>query len=145
MRAGQARPGQPAPGWPRPGQLGLAVLGRLARAARLAARRPALGRPRYAPDLEQLARHFTRELRDAATHAQAVSEEAAGDLRSILDDALDRIKAEVFGAKSGTDRRGPAESPPPSSSHLSHRRPTKTADPRSGRKPGRSGPVGGQG
>ncbi len=54
--------------------------------------------PAAFPDLEQLARHFTRELRDAAAHAHAVSEEAAGDLRSILDDALDRIKAEVFGA-----------------------------------------------
>ena len=61
------------------------------------------------PDLEQLARHFTRELRDAAAHAQAVSEEAAGDLRDILDDALDRIKAEVFGTKSG----GPGDGPPP--------------------------------
>ena len=72
--------------------------------------------PGALPDLEQLARHFTRELRDAATHAQAVSEEAVGDLRSILDDALDRIKAEVFGAKSGrADRTGDAqaEDPPP--------------------------------
>jgi len=49
-------------------------------------------------DLEQLARRFTRELRAAASHAQAVSEDAVGDLRSILDDTLDRIKAEVFGA-----------------------------------------------
>jgi hypothetical protein len=38
-------------------------------------------------------------LRTAATQAQAVSEEAVGTLRSILDDALDRIKAEVFGTK----------------------------------------------
>jgi DNA-binding PadR family transcriptional regulator len=49
-------------------------------------------------DLEQLARRFTRELRAAASQAQAVSEDAVGDLRSILDDTLDRIKAEVFGA-----------------------------------------------
>ncbi len=49
-------------------------------------------------DLEQLARRFTRELRTAASHAQAVSEDAVGDLRSILDDTLDRIRAEVFGA-----------------------------------------------
>ncbi|MGI8448543.1 MAG: PadR family transcriptional regulator, partial [Streptosporangiaceae bacterium] len=48
-------------------------------------------------DLEQLARRFTRELRAAAAQAQAVSEDAVGDLRTILDDALDRIKAEVFG------------------------------------------------
>jgi DNA-binding PadR family transcriptional regulator len=68
--------------------------------------------PGALPDLEQLARHFTRELRDAASHAQAVSEEAAGDLRSILDDALDRIKAEVFGAKGGRPPR-PGDPPPP--------------------------------
>jgi DNA-binding PadR family transcriptional regulator len=55
-------------------------------------------------DLEQLARRFTRELRAAATQAQAVSEDTVGDLRTILDDALDRIKAEVFG-KPGTPRR----------------------------------------
>jgi DNA-binding PadR family transcriptional regulator len=48
-------------------------------------------------DLEQLARRFSRELRAAATQAHAVSEDAVGDLRTILDDALDRIKAEVFG------------------------------------------------
>jgi DNA-binding PadR family transcriptional regulator len=65
--------------------------------------------PGALPDLEQLARHFTRELRDAAAHAQAVSEEAVGDLRSILDDALDRIKAEVFGAKGSR----PGDEPPP--------------------------------
>jgi DNA-binding PadR family transcriptional regulator len=55
-------------------------------------------------DLEHLARRFTRELRAAATQAQAVSEDAVGDLRTILDDALDRIKAEVFGA---ADAPGP--------------------------------------
>ncbi len=65
--------------------------------------------PGALPDLEQLARHFTRELRDAAAHAQAVSEEAATDLRVILDDALARIKAEVFGSK--TSR--PGDAPPP--------------------------------
>ena len=55
-------------------------------------------------DLEQLARHFTRELRAAAAQAQAVSEDAVGDLRTILEDAMDRIKAEVFGtADAGAD------------------------------------------
>jgi DNA-binding PadR family transcriptional regulator len=57
-------------------------------------------------DLERLARRFTRELRTAAWHAQAVSEDALGDLRAILDDALDRIKGEVFGE--GT-RRAPSD------------------------------------
>jgi len=62
-------------------------------------------------DLEQLARHFSKELRDAASAAQAVSEEAVGDLRSILDDALDRIKAEVFGAP-GAHRPPRPDAPP---------------------------------
>jgi DNA-binding PadR family transcriptional regulator len=51
-------------------------------------------------DLERLARRFTRELRTAAWHAHAVSEDALGDLRAILDDALTRIKNEVFGNES---------------------------------------------
>ncbi len=64
-------------------------------------------------DLEQLARRFTRELRAAATQAQAVSEDAVGDLRTILDDALDRIKAEVFGKP---DASRP-DAPRPDASH----------------------------
>ncbi len=59
-------------------------------------------------DLEQLARRFTRELRAAAAQAQAVSEDAVGDLRTILDDAMDRIKAEVFGT---ADAPGPDDAP----------------------------------
>jgi len=59
-------------------------------------------------DLEQLARRFSRELRAAAAQAQAVSEDAVGDLRTILDDALERIKAEVFGA---ADAPGPDDAP----------------------------------
>ena len=59
-------------------------------------------------DLEQLARRFSRELRAAAAQAQAVSEDAVGDLRTILDDALDRIKAEVFGT---ADAPGPDDAP----------------------------------
>jgi DNA-binding PadR family transcriptional regulator len=62
-------------------------------------------------DLEQLARHFSRDLRDAAAAAQAVSEEAVGDLRSILDDAMDRIKAEVFGP-AGPHRPPRPDTPP---------------------------------
>jgi hypothetical protein len=37
-----------------------------------------------------------------------VSEDAVGDLRTILDDALDRIKAEVFGR---ADASGPDDAP----------------------------------
>jgi DNA-binding PadR family transcriptional regulator len=76
--AGQARGGRPGWSWP-PGGSGWAD-------------------PGAYRDLEQLARRFSRELRAAATQAHAVSEDAVGDLRTILDDALDRIKAEVFGA-----------------------------------------------
>jgi DNA-binding PadR family transcriptional regulator len=47
-------------------------------------------------DLERLARQFSRELRAAAWHAQAVSEDAVHDLRGILDETIARIKAEVF-------------------------------------------------
>jgi len=50
-------------------------------------------------DLERLAKQFSRELRAAAWHAQAVSEDALRDLRGILDETIDRIKDEVFKGK----------------------------------------------
>jgi len=52
--------------------------------------------PRAYRDLERLAKQFSRELRTAAWHAQAVSEDAVHDLRVILDETIARIKAEVF-------------------------------------------------
>jgi DNA-binding PadR family transcriptional regulator len=55
-------------------------------------------------DLERLARQFARELRSAAWHAQAVSEDALTDLRVILDETLDRIKTEVFASTAGHHR-----------------------------------------
>jgi DNA-binding PadR family transcriptional regulator len=65
-------------------------------------------------DLERLARQFAGELRMAAWHAQAVSEDALGDLRVILDETLDRIKAEVFAATAGPRRpTDPAGGPEP--------------------------------
>jgi DNA-binding PadR family transcriptional regulator len=75
-------------------------------------------------DLERLARQFARELRMAAWHAQAVSEDTLGDLRVILDETLDRIRTEVFAAtatprqpKDSADTPGPGTgpdtSPPP--------------------------------
>ena len=66
--------------------------------------RPGAGGPhghRPYRDLERLARQFARDLRMAAWHAQAVSEDALGDLRVILDETLDRIKTEVFAAAAG--------------------------------------------
>src|SRR6266568_4440255 len=62
-------------------------------------------------DLERLAKQFSRELRSAAWHAQAVSEDALRDLRGILDETIDRIRAEVFKGK--TPPADPADSPPP--------------------------------
>jgi DNA-binding PadR family transcriptional regulator len=48
-------------------------------------------------DLERLAVDFARELRKAAWNTESVGENALSDLRSILEDALTRIKTEVFG------------------------------------------------
>ena len=62
-------------------------------------------------DLERLAKQFSRELRSAAWHAQAVSEDALRDLRGILDETIDRIKAEVFKGK--TAPGDPEGSTPP--------------------------------
>jgi DNA-binding PadR family transcriptional regulator len=62
-------------------------------------------------DLERLAKQFSRELRSAAWHAQAVSEDALRDLRGILDETIDRIKDEVFKGK--TPPADPDDSPPP--------------------------------
>ncbi len=47
-------------------------------------------------DLERLAVDFARELRKAAWNTESVGENALGDLRSILEDTLARIKDEVF-------------------------------------------------
>jgi DNA-binding PadR family transcriptional regulator len=57
-------------------------------------------------DLERAARQFARDLRSAAWHAQAVSEDALDDLRDILDQTMDRIRSEVFTSK------GPAPDQP---------------------------------
>jgi DNA-binding PadR family transcriptional regulator len=62
-------------------------------------------------DLERLARQFSRELRSAAWHAQAVSEDALRDLRGILDETIDRIKDEVFKGK--TPPGDPEDDTPP--------------------------------
>jgi DNA-binding PadR family transcriptional regulator len=62
-------------------------------------------------DLERLAKQFSRELRSAAWHAQAVSEDALRDLRGILDETIDRIKAEVFKGK--TPPGDPEDNAPP--------------------------------
>jgi DNA-binding PadR family transcriptional regulator len=57
-------------------------------------------------DLERLAKQFSRELRSAAWHAQAVSEDALRDLRGILEETIDRIKDEVFQGKTAPHQPG---------------------------------------
>jgi DNA-binding PadR family transcriptional regulator len=66
-------------------------------------------------DLERLALDFGRELRKAAWNTESIGENALGDLRSILEDALTRIKDEVFGnqekdPKDDPERPGSPES-----------------------------------
>jgi DNA-binding PadR family transcriptional regulator len=61
-------------------------------------------------DLERLAVDFARELRKAAWNTESVGENALGDLRSILEDALARIKNEVFGG--ATAKPAPEEKTP---------------------------------
>ena len=68
--------------------------------------------PRAYRDFERLARQFSRELRSAAWQAQAMSEDAVRDLRGILDETIDRIRAEVFRASTTPQQpAGPAATP----------------------------------
>jgi DNA-binding PadR family transcriptional regulator len=60
---------------------------------------PGPGGHRALRDLERAARQFAQDLRAAAWHAQAVSEDALDDLRDILDQTMDRIRSEVFTSK----------------------------------------------
>ncbi len=63
-------------------------------------------------DLERLAVDFAKELRKAAWNTESVGENALGDLRSILEDALTRIKDEVFGNARHTARDRDSEKDP---------------------------------
>jgi DNA-binding PadR family transcriptional regulator len=68
-------------------------------------------------DLERMAIAFISDLRRLASHASAIGEDALGDLRTILDEALTRIRNEVFQPESGRGQqpgRGqPGEAPVP--------------------------------
>src|SRR6516162_8211855 len=55
-------------------------------------------------DLERLAVQFTSDLRRVAMQSSATGENVISDLRTILEDALERIKSEIFG--SGQEGRG---------------------------------------
>jgi len=72
------------------------------------------GDPDAYRDLERLAKQFSRELRSAAWHAQAVSEDAMRDLRGILEETIDRIKSEVFKGQAAPHQPSdPEDGPPP--------------------------------
>jgi hypothetical protein len=47
-------------------------------------------------DLERLAVQFTTDLRKLAMQSSVVGENVIGDLRAILEEALERIKSEIF-------------------------------------------------
>jgi DNA-binding PadR family transcriptional regulator len=99
-RPGGGRPGGGGPGGGGPGGDDRARAGGRERpGARSRFERGDSGRPDAGlfRDLERMAIEFARELRSAAGHAEDVGERGLGDLWGILDDALTRIKDEVFG------------------------------------------------
>ena len=61
-------------------------------------------------DLERLAAAFARELRGVAWQAEALSEDAVGNLGRILTDALNRIRNEVFRSPGSGKEPGKEES-----------------------------------
>jgi hypothetical protein len=52
-------------------------------------------------DLERVAVQFTSDLRKLAMQSSAVGENVITDLRTILEEALERIKTEIFGPEPG--------------------------------------------
>ena len=52
-------------------------------------------------DLERVAVQFTADLRKLAMQSTAVGENVITDLRTILEEALERIKTEIFGPEQG--------------------------------------------
>jgi DNA-binding PadR family transcriptional regulator len=67
-------------------------------------------------DLERLAVDFGRDLRKAAWNTESIGENALGDLRSILEEALTRIKNEVFRVAPTDDNEESPERDAPSDS-----------------------------
>ena len=55
-------------------------------------------------DLERLTRGFANDLRKVAWDSDALGGDVLTNLRGILDDALDRIKTEVFGTPPSSPR-----------------------------------------
>jgi len=68
-------------------------------------------------DLERVAVQFTSDLRKLAMQSTVVGENVITDLRTILEEALERIKTEIFGPEEGPAGERPAgepETPTPS-------------------------------
>ena len=53
-------------------------------------------------DLERLAVDFAMQLRSAAFHTESFGENALGDLRTILEETLSKVRDEVFGGSAGS-------------------------------------------
>ncbi len=66
-------------------------------------------------DLERLAVQFTSDLRKLAMQSSAAGENVITDLRTILEDALERIKSEIF----GPGHEAPDAEAPPGAAHQS--------------------------
>ena len=64
-------------------------------------------------DLERVAVQFTADLRKLAMQSSVVGENVITDLRTILEEALERIKAEIFGPEPGPGSEAEAPAPPP--------------------------------
>ena len=62
-------------------------------------------------DLERLAVQFTSDLRRLAVQSSAAGENVISDLRTILEDALERIKSEIFGPGHDAPGRRGADAP----------------------------------
>jgi DNA-binding PadR family transcriptional regulator len=59
-------------------------------------------------DLERVAVQFTSDLRRLAMQSSAAGENVISDLRTILEEALERVKSEIFGSgHEGPERKGP--------------------------------------
>jgi len=64
-------------------------------------------------DLERVAVQFTADLRKLAMQSGVVGENVITDLRTILEEALERIKTEIFGSEQGPGSEAEAPAPPP--------------------------------
>ena len=64
-------------------------------------------------DLERVAVQFTSDLRRLAMQSSTTGENVISDLRTILEEALDRVKSEIFGSgQEAAEGRGPDPASP---------------------------------